>query len=154
CLPTNSPTFLEKESQRSLARCSISQGNPSRTIASPWASGPNTRMVSQHSSLAPLMHLVLTATPFGQIPVLYVDGKPLPQSFAIARYLANQFGFAGKTPFEKAWVDAVADQYKDYFTALRPFLVVAFGFEQGDKEKLKKRVAEPAIQKFYSLLEK
>ncbi|GMR36363.1 hypothetical protein PMAYCL1PPCAC_06558 [Pristionchus mayeri] len=109
------------------------------------------------------------STPFGQMPVLFVDGKPLPQSFAIARFLANQFGelrsstssfhslvfrFAGKTPFEAAWVDALADQYKDYQNEIRPFMVVAYGFAQGDKEKLRKEVAEPAINKFFAILEK
>lgn len=37
------------------------------------------------------MHL-LSATPFGHLPVLEVDGRPLPQSQAIARYLAKEFG--------------------------------------------------------------
>lgn len=63
-------------------------------------------------------------------------------------------GFAGKTPFEAAWVDALADQYKDYLNEIRGFLVVAYGFADGDKEKLKKEMAEPAIHKFYSILEK
>lgn len=40
----------------------------------------------------PMDYRILAATPFGQMPVLFVDGKPLPQSFAIARYLANLFG--------------------------------------------------------------
>lgn len=34
----------------------------------------------------------LADTPFGQIPILCVDGEEIPQSFAIARYLAKQFG--------------------------------------------------------------
>ncbi|GMR36190.1 hypothetical protein PMAYCL1PPCAC_06385 [Pristionchus mayeri] len=94
------------------------------------------------------------STPFGQMPVLYVDGEPLPQSFAIARYLAKQFGFAGQTPYDAAWVDALADQYKDYLSEMRPFLTVAYGFVKGDKEKLQKEVAEPAIKKFFAILEK
>lgn len=63
-------------------------------------------------------------------------------------------GFAGQSPFEVAWVDALADQYKDYYQEIKPFLMVAFGFAQGDKEKLAKEVAEPAIKKFFSILEK
>ncbi|GMS95289.1 hypothetical protein PENTCL1PPCAC_17464 [Pristionchus entomophagus] len=31
-------------------------------------------------------------SPFGKIPMLVVDGKKLPQSHAIARYLARKFG--------------------------------------------------------------
>ncbi|GMS84137.1 hypothetical protein PENTCL1PPCAC_6312, partial [Pristionchus entomophagus] len=154
CLPTNSPISLAVVSERSLAKCSISLELPSRTIASPWMSGPSSRIVSLSSVLTPFTKRILPATPFGQMPVLYVDGKPLPQSFAIARFLANQFGFAGKTPFEAAWVDALADQYKDYQNELRPYMVVEYGFGQGDKDKLRKEVALPAIEKFYTILEK
>ncbi|WKY05478.1 hypothetical protein Q1695_006024 [Nippostrongylus brasiliensis] len=54
-------------------------------------------------------------TPFGLLPVLEVDGKQLSQSNTIARYLARKFGYAGKTPFEEALVDSIADQYNDFF---------------------------------------
>ncbi|GMT22817.1 hypothetical protein PFISCL1PPCAC_14114, partial [Pristionchus fissidentatus] len=66
--------------------------------------------------------------PFAQIPVLEVDGKPLPQSYAIYRYLAKEFGFAGKTSFEAAWVDAIADQFKDYNNEIQPAALVFMGF--------------------------
>ena len=35
------------------------------------------------------------ALPYGQLPVLEVDGVTICQSMAIARYLANEFGLAG-----------------------------------------------------------
>ncbi|GMT23179.1 hypothetical protein PFISCL1PPCAC_14476 [Pristionchus fissidentatus] len=107
--------------------------------------------------------------PFPQIPLLEVDWNPLPQSYAIFRYLAKQFGkwhssfficcamsqrFAGNSPFESAWIDAIADQYKDYLKEMQPALVVYTGFSQGDKEKLVKEVAEPARDKFFGVLEK
>ncbi|XP_077981200.1 glutathione S-transferase 1-like [Glandiceps talaboti] len=52
--------------------------------------------------------------PFGTMPILEVDGVTLAQSYAIARYLANEFGLAGKTNMEKAQVDMVADAVKDF----------------------------------------
>ncbi|KAF8372673.1 best-8 [Pristionchus pacificus] len=52
-------------------------------------------------------------TPFGYLPLLTIDGKVFPQSFAMARYLAKKLGFDGKTAFESAWVDAIGDQYKE-----------------------------------------
>ena len=38
--------------------------------------------------------------PLGQMPVLEVDGVKLPQSAAIARFLAKRFNLAGKDDFE------------------------------------------------------
>ncbi|GMT14030.1 hypothetical protein PFISCL1PPCAC_5327, partial [Pristionchus fissidentatus] len=72
-------------------------------------------------------------TPFGQMPLLEVDGTQIPQSFAICRYIASQHGLAGKTPFEAAWVDALADQYKDFNNDFKKFFYVQLGFEDGDK---------------------
>lgn len=51
--------------------------------------------------------------PLGQMPVLEIDGVKLPQSMAIARFLAKQFGLAGKDNFEQAKVDAVVDTSSD-----------------------------------------
>ncbi|KAF8372321.1 hypothetical protein PRIPAC_78750 [Pristionchus pacificus] len=93
-------------------------------------------------------------TPFGQIPILCVNGEEIPQSFAIARYLAKEFGFAGKTPFEAAWVDALGDQHKDYMNEIKLFLAVAHGYAKGDKAQMQRDVAEPAIEKYYTILEK
>ncbi|GMS99234.1 hypothetical protein PENTCL1PPCAC_21409, partial [Pristionchus entomophagus] len=60
-------------------------------------------------------------SPWGHLPWLEIDDKVLTQSWAIARYLARQFGYAGKTPFECAQVDALADQFKDYWNETVPF---------------------------------
>ena len=40
---------------------------------------------------------VIIATPFGQVPVLFIDDKPLSGSQAIARYLAEKHGMAEET---------------------------------------------------------
>lgn len=53
--------------------------------------------------------------PFGQVPVLEVDGKHLAQSHAIARYIAREHGLAGQPHdhWEQAQVDMYADCVKD-----------------------------------------
>lgn len=48
----------------------------------------------------------------------------------------------------------MGDQYKDYNTEMSSFWGVAYGFVDGDKEKLQKDVAVPAIKKYFSILEK
>ncbi len=48
-------------------------------------------------------------TPCGQVPVLNYNGVEISQSIAIARFLANEFGLAGKTNLEKARADMIVD---------------------------------------------
>ncbi|KIH48315.1 hypothetical protein ANCDUO_21617 [Ancylostoma duodenale] len=92
--------------------------------------------------------------PFGQLPVLEVDGKQLAQSLAICRYLARQFGFAGKTPFDEAVVDSLADQYSDYRVEIKSYFYTAVGMMQGDEDQLKKDVLLPARDKFLGFITK
>merc|ERR1711976_256356 len=51
--------------------------------------------------------------PYGQLPVVKVDGEVICQSITIARYLANQFGLGGRTNIEKAQADEIADVVND-----------------------------------------
>ncbi|EGT52653.1 CBN-GST-8 protein [Caenorhabditis brenneri] len=90
------------------------------------------------------------STPFGQLPLLEVDGKVLAQSHAISRYLARQFGINGKSAWEEAQVNAVADQYKDYLNEVRPYFMVKMGFAEGDAEALAKDVFLPGFKKNYA----
>ncbi|XP_015519130.1 glutathione S-transferase-like [Neodiprion pinetum] len=52
--------------------------------------------------------------PFGQVPVLEIDGKKINQSTAIARYLAKQFGIAGKDDWEAMEIDASVATIDDF----------------------------------------
>jgi len=95
-----------------------------------------------------------SSTPFGQVPVLTVDGVQIPQSFAIARFLAKRHGLAGKTDVEAALLDAVADMNKDFTTEVSPYFMVAAGRREGDKDKLYKEFFQPAVERHFPRLEK
>ncbi|VDM67933.1 unnamed protein product, partial [Strongylus vulgaris] len=88
--------------------------------------------------------------PFGQLPVLEVDGQQLAQSHAIARYLAKKFGLAPKCPFEEALVDSIMDQYKDFLNEIRLIFRVLGGVEQGDviKAHAEKVRSNPALKEW------
>jgi glutathione S-transferase len=55
------------------------------------------------------------ATPFGQLPMMEIDGKKYAQSFAIARYLGHKYGLAGADPEE----DFEIDQNMDFINDIR-----------------------------------
>ncbi|KAI9565907.1 hypothetical protein GHT06_009705 [Daphnia sinensis] len=87
-------------------------------------------------------------TPFGQVPVLEVDGKPLAQSNAIARYLARQHGLAGQNDWEQSQADMYVDCIYDLIGGTRPII------HETDKDKQKEMfqkflqdVVNPHLQK-------
>jgi glutathione S-transferase len=89
--------------------------------------------------------------PFGQLPLLEVDGKILCQSNACARYLAKHFKLAGKTDFEQAQADMIVDCLED---AWKPILT--FTFETKDETKKaeqKKKFLEEQLPQFLTHLE-
>lgn len=45
----------------------------------------------------------------GQVPVLEIDGIQLNQSVAMARYVANLIGLAGKSDWENLQIDIAVD---------------------------------------------
>ncbi|CAI2330534.1 unnamed protein product [Caenorhabditis sp. 36 PRJEB53466] len=93
------------------------------------------------------------STPFGQIPVLTVDGFQIPQSAAIIRYLAKKFGYAGKTPEEQAWADAIVDQFKDFITAFRQVIIATrTGKTPEEIAKISEEVAIPARDTYFKIL--
>ena len=47
--------------------------------------------------------------PYRQMPVLEIDGVKYCQSHSIARYLAREFGLAGKTSLENLKADEFAE---------------------------------------------
>uniref|UniRef100_A0A0M3HSZ2 glutathione transferase n=1 Tax=Ascaris lumbricoides TaxID=6252 RepID=A0A0M3HSZ2_ASCLU len=93
-------------------------------------------------------------TPFGQLPILEVNGEMISQSHAICRYLAHQFGLAGKTPMEEALIDSIADGHKDFFNECSPYFLILGGHKKGDKDAIYKETVVPARNKYLVALEK
>jgi len=54
-----------------------------------------------------------STTMFGKIPELYVDGKVIPQSKAIERFLARRFGFMGSNDIEAAQIEGFGEYLRD-----------------------------------------
>jgi len=71
--------------------------------------------------------------PFGKVPVLEVDGKRIHQSVAICRYVAKQYGLAGKNDWESLEIDATVDTLHDLCNN-----IVAFHYETNEQAKEQK----------------
>ncbi|XP_076544707.1 uncharacterized protein LOC117601415 [Osmia lignaria lignaria] len=82
--------------------------------------------------------------PFGVVPVLEVDGKEVCQSVAICRYLAKQFGVAGKNDWEALEIDSTVDTIHD----LR-LKIGAFFYETNEQVKAEKKKAAQELVPFY-----
>jgi len=92
-------------------------------------------------------------TPYGQVPVLYVDDKPLAQSKAIEMYCARRAGLESKDEFvnAKSWeiVFCVQD-------AAQAFFAKAFSLQGEEKTKaIQALLAEGgAVHEWFKKLEK
>lgn len=79
---------------------------------------------------------LISEMPFGQVPVLEINGKVYNQSMAITRYVAKQAGLAGKTDLEAFEIDSIVDsindlrQSKKIFTAFKVVFLFLFFFHR------------------------
>jgi len=81
-------------------------------------------------------------TPWSSLPVLEVDGKPIGQSLAIARYVAKEGGLYGKNAFEAGLIDSVVDVVTDL---REKALTLAFTPEGPAKEAALKDFGEKTL---------
>jgi glutathione S-transferase len=82
----------------------------------------------------------------GQCPVLELaDGTQIPQSMAIARYVARETGLAGADNLESAKIDAVVDTQRDVNEQF--YSKVFFEKDEAKKEEeLKKFLSETLVK--------
>nr|QGZ00482.1 glutathione S-transferase sigma1 [Glyphodes pyloalis]QOL02382.1 glutathione S-transferase sigma 1 protein [Glyphodes pyloalis] len=85
------------------------------------------------------------STPFGQMPVLEIDGKQYTQSLAIARYLGRKYGLGGADAEE----DFEIDQNVDFVNDIRAKAAVVC--YEADEE-LKKKKHEDFSKNVYPVL--
>ncbi|XP_074104341.1 glutathione S-transferase-like [Cotesia typhae] len=56
---------------------------------------------------------VKRSMPYGMLPVLEIDGKPIAQSNAVGRFLARKYGLAGQNEWESMLCDVLVDTLGD-----------------------------------------
>jgi len=78
--------------------------------------------------------------PFGVAPTLEIDGKVLPESLAIARYLASEFGLHGKNNLDRARCDGIVDVLKEIRVEMRP--VTPYFLKETDEAKIAQMKAD------------
>lgn len=89
-------------------------------------------------------------TPCGQLPVLWVDGTTqISQSHAIARYLAREFGLAGKTSLDQAKADMIVDSVIDMMAPIHP----CFSEKDVNKKNEMRRNYEEQLPSFIEKLQ-
>ncbi|XP_017881697.1 glutathione S-transferase-like [Ceratina calcarata] len=88
-------------------------------------------------------------TPYGQVPMLEVDGKKVAQSTAICRYLAKKAGLVGKDDWEALEIDATVDTIHDLRARL-----AAFHYEEDPNTKAaKEKVVEEQVPPYLERLD-
>ncbi|WAR25196.1 GST7-like protein [Mya arenaria] len=90
-------------------------------------------------------------TKFGQLPLLEVDGKPLAQSYAIARFLARELGLSGKGSWEAALCDEVLELTGDL---LKEIIKYRFETDETKKQELQKNLSDVVFPRFLGFFEK
>ncbi|XP_050413655.1 probable glutathione S-transferase 6 [Patella vulgata] len=90
------------------------------------------------------------AMPFGQLPVLDINGKLFGQSSAIEKYLAREFALYGKTSLEALEIDEIIGLGRDYAD-----LVIAWYKESDETKKaqLGTKLLQENLPKFLKALE-
>jgi len=89
--------------------------------------------------------------PFGQMPVLEVEGKQFSQSISICRFLSKKVGLAGSNDLENLEIDSIVDTINDFRIKL---IAVHHEPDEAKKEEKKKNLKEEIIPFYLGRLDK
>ncbi|XP_052071714.1 glutathione S-transferase 1-like [Mytilus californianus] len=89
--------------------------------------------------------------PLGQVPVMTVGGTQIPQSGAIIRYLAREFGLYGKNNMEITMVDVIIETIDE---ARSEFVKWIKEEDAAKKVEISKKLKEEVFPKFITFVEK
>merc|ERR1712212_993910 len=85
-------------------------------------------------------------TTLGTLPILCYNGVEIGQSVAIWRFLANEFGLAGKTNLERARADMIVDCVSDLLSGAVAILRAPEGQKDAPTAKLLNEILPPGRQ--------
>merc|ERR1712071_93698 len=88
---------------------------------------------------------VKTQTPFGQAPMVEVDGHKIAQSSAMARFVARKANLCGNNEIEAA----LCDMWVDYCNEIVTHLIEMHHAKDEDKPALHKKLVEEAMPLFF-----
>ncbi|XP_028045698.1 glutathione S-transferase [Monomorium pharaonis] len=91
--------------------------------------------------------LIKPTMPFGQVPVLEINGKMIHQSKAICRYLAKQCGLAGRDDLEALEIDATVDTIHDLRAYIADYFYEKNEAAKNEKYKIAKEMVPYYIQR-------
>ncbi|XP_046392661.1 glutathione S-transferase-like [Ischnura elegans] len=81
-------------------------------------------------------------TPFGKVPVLEEDGKPITQSLSIERYLGRKFKLIGKDEWDALQCDIAAETLGDFHNQV---VQAFFNPDAAKKDELKAAIIKDQV---------
>jgi len=94
---------------------------------------------------------VKPTTPFGQLPMLAVDGVVVCQSMTVARFLAREHGLVGKTNLEAAQADEIVDTISD--ATEKQYNAFLFEKDEAKKAELQAKFKDEILPTFFKNME-
>eukprot|EP00199_Chlamydomonas_sp_CCMP681_P004580 CAMPEP_0119106488 /NCGR_PEP_ID=MMETSP1180-20130426/4488_1 /TAXON_ID=3052 ORGANISM="Chlamydomonas cf sp, Strain CCMP681" /NCGR_SAMPLE_ID=MMETSP1180 /ASSEMBLY_ACC=CAM_ASM_000741 /LENGTH=143 /DNA_ID=CAMNT_0007091837 /DNA_START=88 /DNA_END=516 /DNA_ORIENTATION=- len=102
--------------------------------------------------LGPEWEALKPKTPYGQVPVLEVDGVTYAQSSAIERYAASLAGVYPTSPLEQLKVDQLVAFAGEFWEPLVPTLSIADAAEKAKAQDSVAAKLQPKFEKLTSII--